>query len=176
MKYFPIVLGAICLLVQASYPADAEDNNLANAISSAKDSSTNAFLQAESGTILENGKEDQPPKTYEMMKLDDEEYQSFGHLHITKDGKATFRVTPAKGKLSELTIEKATDLFGKPTSKGHSEYTNENPFVVFNLKCFGWLNEPEIYHLDVQTDKNGKFVKVRERGFCITQPEWKTVN
>lgn len=175
MKYFPIAVGAICLLLQSASSVNASESRLASVTAKTNGSDTNAFIQAEPGTIPENGKEDQPPKTYEMMKLDGEEYQSFGHLHITKDGKAAFRITPAKGNLADLTIEKATELFGKPSSKGSTEYTNEDPFVVFNFKCHGWLNEPEIYHLDVQADKNGMVTKVRERGFCISKPEWKSV-
>lgn len=126
------------------------------------------------------GKDIYYPTTYELYRLNDGDIGVFKDTDKLANLQLSNGITPVLilksdyGVLKDLTVESAEKLFGKPSFRGQSERVPSEGLFTFNLRSFGQCNEPNIYHIDFETGKYGKFKSYRVRGYEIPKPSWQT--
>ncbi len=119
------------------------------------------------------GKDIYYPTTYGLYRLDAGDVRTYNDTELLANLQLSHGITPVLilngkyGALKDLTVESAEKLFGKPSFRGQSERIPSEGLFTFNLKGFGQCNEPNIYHIDFETGKNGKFKSYRVRGYEI---------
>ena len=91
-------------------------------------------------------------------------------MRIRGDGVGILRSAENIPQLGELDLVKLKEMFGEPGSSIilDDKTTNES---VFNLISVG-DSEPEIFHIDMQSLKDGKLTSYRVRGHGISTPLW----
>lgn len=129
-----------------------------------------------------SGKEVYYPITYHLHRLDVGDVRTYDDTDKLANLQLSDGVTPVMllygnhGALKDLTVESAKKIFGEPSFRGQSERVPTEELVTFNLKGFGPVNEPNIFHIDIETGADGKFKSYRVRGNGIPKPEWQELN
>jgi hypothetical protein len=119
------------------------------------------------------GKDIYYPTTYGLYRLDAGDVRTYNDTELLANLQLSNGITPVLilkpdyGVLKDLTVDSAEKLFGKPSFSGQSERVPSEGLFTFNLRGFGQSNEPNIYHIDFETGKNGKFKSYRVRGYEI---------
>lgn len=120
------------------------------------------------------------PDIFPLHKLDTkaESYDSdkLANLAI-KNEVGTILIYPTEGvsAFKDLTSTSVTKLFGEPAFRGQSEREPSLDLLIFHLKAIGPSNEPNIFHLEIETAKSGQIKNYRVRGYGIKNTEWLSI-
>lgn len=146
---------------------------------------TSQQVQIDSGKVASSNAckwnmENFNPNIFPLHRLETkaENYDSdkLANLAIKNDV-GTILIYPTEGAATfkELTSTSVTKLFGEPSFQGQSEREPSLGLLIFHLKALGPSNEPNIFHLEIETTKDGQIKNYRVRGYGIKNAEWLSV-
>lgn len=127
------------------------------------------------------GKDVYYPTTYSLHRLDNGDIRTCPDNDKLANLQMSPGVTPVlllygdHGSLKDLSVESAEKLFGKPSFRGQSYREPSEGLITFDLKGFGPQQEPNIFHVDMETGTDGKFKSYRVRGIDIPKPQWQEI-
>lgn len=152
MKYFFQIYSTISFIILLSLPANANPSTKINACRFEVPSSTPKYPRGEY------------PPIYQLKPLDKIQTEAIFSIRVRGDGIGILHPLSNAGILKDLDLPRTKELLGEPSSQSNSEY-------VFNLITTD-AKEPNIFHVDIQTDQSGKLTSYRVRGYGISNPEW----
>jgi len=120
-------------------------------------------------------------RSYPAYRLDTGDVRIFddngkvGNLRMVEGGTGGFGMRSDYGEMRDLTLESAKKFFGEPSLICESPRNPKDQLVTFNLKTKFDRDEPDIFHLDFEIEKDGKVQYYRVRAIDMPQPEWQTV-
>lgn len=112
------------------------------------------------------------PLIYKLKGLDKQE--AFFSVRIRGDGIGVLHSLRGSELWNKFDPALAKDLLGEPASCQKSDREPNSERFVYNLITTDSI-EPEIFHIDMEAQKGGRFTAYRIRGYGISKPEWQKI-
>lgn len=110
-------------------------------------------------------------KTICLRSLPKIEADYHSTILVKPDGSAEILLYPSTGVLTDLTKQKATAIFGLPTTESREGELDVCSYQFAGAAGFDG-SELEIYHLDCEFGNNQKLSKYRVRGSSLPKSAW----
>lgn len=114
------------------------------------------------------------PRRYGFSLQSDDKSTGTASVTIEKDGTGSLEL-PYPVALKDMTVETASKILGRPSFSKTSKSNKAIELLTFDFKGLN-RQGPDVFHMDIETDKNGKFKNYRLRAVGIRKPEWKELS